>query len=509
MKTRIFKTALIALMTLMMMSSMCATAAADLPATWDWRDVDGVNYVTPVKNQGACGSCYALTAVAAFESYILTHGGSEYDLSEQQAKECTGYGCSSGSDTGVFNLFAITGSVLEVDDPYYEYDTYCNQSTTPVFRVTGWKMLYYGDRDEIKQYIYDYGHASTRYAVYSHSSLLVGWRDDPGQWILKNTFGPNTGDQGFVYVLYGSDVTESCIKSITGYEPHDSSVETMTHAEKGGTYGVGYHPDNTAWGMSLLDVEAGDGITKIEFDTTGATSDVDIYIYDGYDGYSLGNLLYQSENNAYDTPGFYSIDIDISMIMSNNTEVAVVGKFTNIDTMPNLNGFCPIAIDLFGVNSGKTYASQTGAAGTWSQQNKDVSFRLRVTDNPTNITIATIRRDIVTIRGTGLGDDESRWNNVSIVRNGNHLELDIVSWDDSRVVVHCSPIENGDIVTISNLHGTDSIEASGDTSSPCEVYDVDTNGIIDYDELMAAMQDYIDGLISMETFFVVLECYEA
>jgi hypothetical protein len=502
MKTRTFKTVLIALL---MMSAMCATAAAELPEEWDWRDVDGVNYVTPVKNQGACGSCYALTAVAAFESYILTHGGPELDLSEEQAKECAGNGCSGGLDTDVFNLFIITGSVLEADDPYHEYDTICNQSTTPVYRATGWKKMYDGDEDEIKQYIYDYGHASTCYAVGHHLALLVGWRDDPGQWILKNTFGEETGDGGFVYVRYGSTVTEDRVVSITGYEPHDNSVETYTNAEKGGTYGIGYHPDDTAWGMSLLDIAAGKGITKIEFDTTGSTSDVDLYIYDGYDGYSLGNLLYQSIDNTHDSPGSYSIDIDSSLIMSTDTQVAVVGKFTNTGTAPNLNGFCPIANDMFGTNSGKTYVSLTGANGTWSPQQRDVSFRLRVTDDPTIIDSANIRRDAITIRGTGFGE-ESDWSSVVISSEGVPLDHDIVTWNDARIVCWCTTT-GVDLATVSTLHGTDSIEVDDSARDPCVVFDIDNNGIIDYDELMAAQQDYIDGLISMETFYAVLDCY--
>lgn len=492
------------LMALLIITSVCAIAAAELPATWDWREEGGV---TPVKNQGSCGACFAFGGVAAFESYILTHGGPELDLSEEQAKECAGDGCSGGLDTNVFNLFAITGSVLEEDDPYHEYDTSCNQSTPPAYRATGWKRTYSMDRDVIKQFIYDYGHGSTCYAVGSHTALLVGWRDNPGQWILKNSYGPNAGDQGFVYVRYGTSLTESCVKSITGYEPYDSSIETMTNAEKGGTYGRGYHPDNTAWGMTLLEVDAGEGITKIEFDTTGSTSDVDIYIYDGYDGYSLGNLLYQSENNAYDYDGFYSIEIDIPLIMSDDTEIAVVGKFTNIGTLPNLNGFCPIAIDLFGVNSGKTYISQTGTAGTWTQQNKDVSFRLRVTDDPTIIEASSIRGNVVTLRGEGLGD-ECEWSSVDLSYEGVPVAHDIISWCDSRIVCMSEEVAV-DFATVSTLHGTDSIKIDYRPPDPCEVYDVNSNGIIDYDEVMAAMQDYIDGLISMDTFYAVLDCYNS
>jgi hypothetical protein len=55
------------------------------PAEFDWRDY-GV--VTPAKDQGSCGSCWAFTSAGALESKILILGGPEYDLSEQQQVSC-------------------------------------------------------------------------------------------------------------------------------------------------------------------------------------------------------------------------------------------------------------------------------------------------------------------------------------------------------------------------------------------------------------------------------------
>ena len=60
-------------------------AAALLPSRWDWRDQAAV---TSVKNQGACGSCYAFAAIGNFESKMLIDGAGSYDFSENNAKEC-------------------------------------------------------------------------------------------------------------------------------------------------------------------------------------------------------------------------------------------------------------------------------------------------------------------------------------------------------------------------------------------------------------------------------------
>jgi C1A family cysteine protease len=59
-------------------------SAAALLSRWDWRE-QGV--VTSVKNQGACGSCYAFAAIGNIESKMLIDGAGSYDFSENNAKE--------------------------------------------------------------------------------------------------------------------------------------------------------------------------------------------------------------------------------------------------------------------------------------------------------------------------------------------------------------------------------------------------------------------------------------
>lgn len=436
-------------------SVMCATA--ELPQTFDWRDVNETNYVTPVKNQGGCGACYAFGTVAGLEMFASTNKGQQLDLSEEQAKECGGNGCSGGVPDYVLGLFSIVGSVSEESDPYHAYTTSCNSSTTPEIRVTEWRELSYGSMDEIKEYIYDYGHVITTVSS-GHIGILVGWNDTTEQWVYKNSYGTGWGDDGFGYRDYGT-YTENHVKAITGYEPHDDDVWTLTHAKKA-NYGLGYHPNNTAWGLSLLEVDAGEGITKIEFDTTGSTTDIDLYIYDGFNGTHLGNLLYQVSDLNYDVAGFYTVHLDSRLVMDTMTEVAVVGKFVNSGTQVNLNGYKPVATEIMGTDSGKTYGSQTGTSGTWTPAENfapggDVTLRLRITDDPTEISSVSKRREILTIRGSGFGEEDD-WGNLTITSGGTIIEHDIVSWDDSRILAYCQQAGSGDTVTLANLHGSDS-----------------------------------------------------
>ena len=59
------------------------------PATLDWRNVGGVSYVTPVKNQGSCGSCWAFAVTAAAESQVMiATSGLPINLAEQILVSC-------------------------------------------------------------------------------------------------------------------------------------------------------------------------------------------------------------------------------------------------------------------------------------------------------------------------------------------------------------------------------------------------------------------------------------
>ena len=76
---------------------------------------------------------------------------------------------------------------------------------------------------------------------------------------------------------------------------------------------------------------------------------------------------------------------------------------------------------------------------------------------PVTIDSATIRRDIVTVRGSGFGDESyNGWLDVTVTCEGSVLESSIVNWDNTRVVVDCPSATVGAMVTVNALHGSDS-----------------------------------------------------
>lgn len=90
---------------------------ADLPASVDWRR-KGV--VTPVKNQGGCGSCWAFASTAVLESHIALQTGVLYELSEQELVSCSenpnhcgGNGGCTGATAEIAFDFVVQNGIVE------------------------------------------------------------------------------------------------------------------------------------------------------------------------------------------------------------------------------------------------------------------------------------------------------------------------------------------------------------------------------------------------------------
>ena len=99
-----------------------SVSADELPASFDWRDQ---NAVTPVKDQGNCGSCWAFASIAALESLaIIETGASVPDYSEQFpiSYNLANFGCDGGKLTNAANFYKRIGTVSDDCLPYREDD---------------------------------------------------------------------------------------------------------------------------------------------------------------------------------------------------------------------------------------------------------------------------------------------------------------------------------------------------------------------------------------------------
>ncbi len=189
-----------------------------LPSVFSWRA-----QCTPIKNQGSCGSCWSFTATAAFEAVVNIWDKTIYDFSEQYLVNCdkNSAGCDGGSNSSL-NMYVKNGAVLDKDLPYKAVDGTCGTSYTFHEKAKSYTSVK-NTQATLKQALYDYGPfyiaicagsnlqnakgttivTASDGTSLNHAVTLVGWDDDNGCWLIKNSWGTSYGDKGYVRVKYG------------------------------------------------------------------------------------------------------------------------------------------------------------------------------------------------------------------------------------------------------------------------------------------------------------------
>jgi C1A family cysteine protease len=386
----------------------------DLPTKWDWRD-QGV--VTAVQDQNPCGACYAFASLANFESKLQIDGAGTYDFSENNAKECPWHDPSCGG-SNVWEMagwFSQKGTVLESCDPYVNSDVSCKTSCPYIKTLLDLRFISYEvpDTDVLKGYIQTYGpvYASMyagagpgdawyeefvnydgSYTLYypgtegpNHAVLIVGWDDDlshaggTGGWIVKNSWGPGWGgtcgygtERGYFTIAYGSASIGKDSSFVYAWQDYDSDGGIMLYDEVGLTLALGYG-STTGWGLCKFILGSNTYVTRVEFYTTDVTTDVDVYIYDGFDGTTLSNLLWSDLDNSFDEAGYHGVAVDPPLGVTNGDDVIAVVKFTNESSE------VPIPLDATGpYETQRTYTGPDGSV--WDDEGEygdDVAIRLR------------------------------------------------------------------------------------------------------------------------------------
>ena len=211
-----------------------------IPDSWDWATQGAV---TPVKDQGQCGSCWSFSTTGNVEGQWFLKNKQLIGLSEQNLvdcdRECSTYenqqacddGCNGGLMWNAFEYIIKNGGIdAESAYPYTAEDGTCAfNSTAVVAKISNWTMISTNE-DDMASWLYQNGPISIAVAAdewqfyiggvfyipcdqdLDHGVLITGYGVETDiffqqmpYWIIKNSWGPDWGESGYIWIERGND----------------------------------------------------------------------------------------------------------------------------------------------------------------------------------------------------------------------------------------------------------------------------------------------------------------
>ncbi|XP_058735267.1 zingipain-1-like [Vicia villosa] len=194
-----------------------------VPDSMDWRKRGAV---TPIKDQGTCGSCWAFSAVAAMESIHQITTGELVSLSEQELVDCVKgnntAGCSGGYMEDAFEFIAEKGGIAsEAYYPYKETDERCKvKKERRAAEIKGYEKVPPKSEKELLKAVANQpvsvyvDSGGSTFQFYSggiftgkcrtrldHAVVVVGYgvsEDGVKYWLVKNSWGTEWGEKGYM-----------------------------------------------------------------------------------------------------------------------------------------------------------------------------------------------------------------------------------------------------------------------------------------------------------------------
>lgn len=217
-------------------------ATNTLPAAWDWRNVEGQNYITPVRDQGGCGSCVAFTAVAAVEAHQRIQTAQpnlQLDLSEASLFFVANRQCNPSDPSygwwvpDALDFVMSEGVAFEPNYPYRDVNQTAQlvEGTERTYKIRGYDST--TTTAQMKRWLCEEGPLGTSFTVYNdffqffsagsgvythttgdvaggHAVLVIGYDDNQSCWICKNSWGPTASHpDGCFRIGYGEGGIDS------------------------------------------------------------------------------------------------------------------------------------------------------------------------------------------------------------------------------------------------------------------------------------------------------------
>ena len=385
-----------------------------LPEEYDMRDY---GRVSPVRDQGRYGTCWAFASLGALETTLLPM---EEDIfSVDHMSMCNSYALdvnSGGEHTmSIAYLAAWQGPVLEKDDPYGDGMSDPNLTAEKHLEEA---LIINGREDEtIKSAIFRYGaietsiysaleyvdsysmYYSSEYAAYyydgdetpNHDVVVVGWDDNfpkenftiqpegDGAFICKNSWGQDFGDEGFFYISYydtNIGMNSVVYTKIGNSDNYDKIYQSDLMGEVG-TMGFDDRPE--AYFANVYTTGKNETLKAVSFYATGPKTTYDVYVVTDFTDVSDLQQRTKVASGEMQYEGYYTINLNEAVPLPDDRKFAVVVHVNTQDST------MPIAIEYnndektanFDITDGEGYISLYGTKWSSAEQENDCNVCLK------------------------------------------------------------------------------------------------------------------------------------
>lgn len=380
-----------------------------LPFTYDLRTL---GKLTPVKNQGSCGCCWAFATYSSMESCFLP--AETRDFSENNLKNTHGYDLEHSEGGNAYMSMAYltrwSGPVNETDDPYNQSSGLSPDGLKEQKHVQEVLQLPDRDKTEIKNAIMTYGGVFTsmyydgyfEYLVYNedthayydyvsddwsyygnnHAVTIVGWNDNysrnnfirrpsgNGAWIVKNSWGTGWGENGYFYVSYYDNNFGRDNFVFMKAAPPDNYQRKYDYDPYGDVINIG---GGYTWMANVFTAAASEPLFAAGFYALARNTSYTLQVYTNVTGTPKSGTLARTVTGTCAQAGFHTITLPTPVLLTSGQKFSVVIKVTT----PGYSYPIPMEARLVGYysnyydftskassNAGESYISKDGTSWT-------------------------------------------------------------------------------------------------------------------------------------------------
>lgn len=393
------------------------TAEVELPARYDMRELDRV---TPVRDQGLYGTCWAFASLAALETTLTPQEKPVFSPDHMSLSNSFSLGQNEGGEytMAIAYLASWQGPVYEQDDPYGDGET--DRTLQARKHLEEAMILAPKDYTAIKEAVYKYGAVETsiytqmkaadswskyynreraayyydQEAVCNHDIIIVGWDDDfpkefftiqpeeDGAFICKNSWGTEFGEEGYFYVSY-EDVNIGTTNVVYSKLGNADNFDHIYQSDLLGWIGQLGYKRESAYFANVYQAGENEELAAVSFYATDQDTDYQVYVVKEFeDESSLDNRVLVKEG-TFQEAGYYTVRLDNPVKLTDHEKFAVVVYIRT----PNSEH--PIAIEYdagdrtkeFDITDGEGYISLYGKKWANTEEHKDCNLCLKAFTN--------------------------------------------------------------------------------------------------------------------------------